>query len=84
MKKRQDVILVLTNNIGGLHSFRFEVVKAIVDAGYLVFISVPDDDERAKYFEEIGCQMVKTRFNRRGDESVGRYNSDVEISASHP
>ena len=59
-------VLILTNNTGGLHSFRFEVVKAIVDAGYLVFISVPDDDERAKYFEEIGCQMVKTRFNRRG------------------
>lgn len=66
MKKGQDVILILTNNTGGLHSFRFEVVKAIVDTGYQVFISVPDDDERAKYFEEIGCQMVKTRFNRRG------------------
>ena len=63
MKK---AVLFLTNNTGGLHSFRFEVVKAIVDEGFQVFISVPDDDERAKYFEEIGCQMVKTRFNRRG------------------
>lgn len=66
MKKGQDVILILTNNTGGLHSFRFEVVKAIVDAGYRVFISVPDDDGRAKCFEEIGCHIVKTRFNRRG------------------
>lgn len=56
----------LTNNIGGLHSFRKEVVKAIVDAGYEVYISEPDDDERVRYFEEIGCHIVKTDFNRRG------------------
>ena len=59
-------ILVLTNNIGGLHSFRKEVMKAIVDAGYDVYISEPDDDERVKYFEEIGCHIIKTDFNRRG------------------
>ena len=61
-----DTILVLTNNIGGLHSFRKEVMKAIVDAGYEVYISEPDDDERVKYFEEIGCHIIKTEFNRRG------------------
>ena len=59
-------ILILTNNIGGLHSFRKEVVQAIVDAGYEVYISEPDDDERAKWFEGIGCHIVKTVFNRRG------------------
>ena len=59
-------ILILTNNIGGLHSFRKEVMKAIVDAGYEVYISEPDDDERVRYFEEIGCHIIKTAFNRRG------------------
>lgn len=59
-------ILILTNNIGGLHSFRKEVVKAIVDTGYEVYISEPDDDERVKYFEEIGCHIIKTAFDRRG------------------
>lgn len=59
-------ILVLTNNIGGLHSFRKEVMKAIVDDGYGVYISEPDDDERVKYFENIGCHIIKTAFNRRG------------------
>lgn len=63
-------ILILTNNIGGLHSFRKEVVKAIVDAGYEVYISEPDDDERVRYFEEIGCHIVKTDFNRRGMNPV--------------
>lgn len=59
-------ILVLTNNIGGLHSFRKEVMKAIIDAGYDVYISEPDEDERVKYFEEIGCHILKTEFDRRG------------------
>lgn len=59
-------ILVLTNNIGGLYSFRKEVMKAIVDAGYDVYISEPDDNERVRYFEEIGCHIIKTKFNRRG------------------
>lgn len=59
-------ILVLTNNIGGLHSFRKEVMKAIVDVGYEVYISEPDEDERVKYFENIGCHILKTDFDRRG------------------
>ena len=62
----KSVILVLTNNIGGLHSFRKEVMKAIIDAGYEVYISEPDDDERVRYFEEIGCHIINTEFNRRG------------------
>ncbi|MBP3253731.1 MAG: glycosyltransferase family 4 protein [Bacteroidales bacterium] len=63
MKKR---ILVLTNNIGGLYSFRKDVMAAIVDANCEVYISEPDDDERVKYFEGIGCHIIKTDFNRRG------------------
>ena len=59
-------ILVLTNYIGGLHSFRKEVMKAIADDGYEVYISKPDDDERVKYFEEIGCHIIQTVFDRRG------------------
>lgn len=60
-------ILVLTNFIAGLHSFRKEVMKAIVDEGYQLYISVPDtDDSRIEYFKGIGCRIIKTNFNRRG------------------
>ena len=59
-------VLILTNGIFGLHSFRKEVVKAIVDEGNKVYISVPDDDPKADYFREIGCEIIKTTFNRRG------------------
>ena len=63
--------LVLTNNIVGLHSFRKEVMKAIVDAGYELIISVPDGKgEKADYFRNIGCEVVETEFNRRGMNPV--------------
>ena len=59
-------LLICINKVGGLYNFRREVVKAIVDAGYKVFISVPDDDPRAEFFQKMGCVIVKTPFNRRG------------------
>lgn len=58
-------ILILTNNFLGLHSFRKEVVKAIRDAGHDVTISAPFDEKKA-YFEEIGCKLIDTQFNRKG------------------
>lgn len=64
-------ILVFANFIAGLHSFRKEVMKAIVDAGYELYISVPDtDDERIRYFKGIGCKIIKTEFNRRGTNPI--------------
>ena len=59
-------ILVLTNHIGGLHSFRKEVIKAICDEGYNVTISVPEESSKSGYFREIGCDVIITEFNRRG------------------
>lgn len=59
-------ILVLTNDIGGLHSFRKEVMKAVCDADYKVFISVPEESPQVDYFREIGCEIILTEFNRRG------------------
>lgn len=63
---KQKTILVLTNNIGGLHSFRKEVMKAMIDTGYRVVISHPDGDERVGYFTSIGCEDQITEFDRRG------------------
>ena len=59
-------LLILTNSIGGLHSFRREVVKAICDAGYEVVISAPEESPKGQYFKEIGCEVVINTFNRRG------------------
>ena len=64
------IVLILTNSINGLHSFRKEVMKAIVDNGYKVVISVPELTPKADYFREIGCDVVLTCFNRRGMNPV--------------
>ena len=62
----KDKILILTNSIGGLYSFRREVVEAIVNAGYEVIISAPEMGQKGDYFNKIGCQIVLMKFNRRG------------------
>ncbi len=62
-------ILVLTNNFGGLYSFRKEVIKALIDERYNVTISAPFDEKKT-YFEEIGCQLINTQFNRKGTNPV--------------
>ena len=58
-------ILVLTNNFGGLHSFRKEVMQALKDAGHEVAISAPID-EKTHFFGEMGCKIIDTSFNRKG------------------
>lgn len=64
-------VLVLTNSISGLHSFRKEVMKALVDAGYDLYLSYPEEDaEKSSYFKEIGCHLLLTPFNRTGMNPV--------------
>ena len=62
-------VLVLTNNFLGLHSFRKEVMKAIRDAEHEVIISAPFDEKKA-HFEEIGCELIDTQFNRKGTNPI--------------
>lgn len=61
-------ILILTNNFAGLYNFRKEVIKALVDKGYHVVISAPSKDDAMKvaWFENIGCKLIETPFNRQG------------------
>ena len=61
-------ILVLTNNFGGLYSFRKEVMKALVDKGYHIVISAPSKNDAMKvaWFENIGCRLIEMPFNAQG------------------
>lgn len=60
-------ILILSNSIIGLFAFRKEVVAALVDKGFHVWISSPEDDvAKYAYFRELGCEMVDTPVDRRG------------------
>ncbi len=67
-------VLILSNSLKGLYSFRKEVLKAICDAGYDVFLSVPQADERAQYFQSIGCSIIETKLSRRGMNPLADFN----------
>ena len=60
-------VLILANSVVGLFSFRKEVVKALIEAGYQIVISVPcNEPEKTSYFRNIGCEIVASNINRRG------------------
>lgn len=59
-------ILVLANNMNGLMSFRKEVMQAMVEKGYEVYISVPYDKRYDDQVREIGLKIIDTKIDRRG------------------
>lgn len=75
MKSRR--VLVLTNFFMGLYSFRKEVIQAIIDKGYEVYISCPIVDAyeqaTANWFIDIGCKIIETNFNRKGTNPISDF-----------
>lgn len=67
MQKNKQKILILSNSIDGLFSFRKEVVKTILSKGYEVYISVPKGNtEKEEYFIKEGCLIEYLFIDRRG------------------
>jgi glycosyltransferase involved in cell wall biosynthesis len=62
-------ILVLTNSINGLYSFRRELIECLLEQNFNVTISSPVDI-RTRYFIEIGCEMIETNINRRSTNPI--------------
>ena len=58
-------ILVLNNCFEGLRTLRKEVFQALINEGYKVTISAPFDAS-ANFFKEMGCDVVDTKFERKG------------------
>lgn len=58
-------ILLLTNSLGGLYSFRKEVVESLINEGHRIIISSPAGIQ-APFFEELGCTILTTEFSRKG------------------
>ncbi len=61
--------LILANSSTGLYDFRNELVQKLLQAGYEVTVSLPDD-LRTKEFSEEGCKVIHTDINRRGVNPV--------------
>lgn len=51
-------IVILTNSLPGLRSFRLEVMKKFRDEGHSVTIYCPQHEETEE-FTEIGCEIKK-------------------------
>lgn len=59
-------ILVFSNSISGLYTFRKEVMTAIAQAGYSVYLVGPEDDNKIKHYDDLGCTIVPMQFSARG------------------
>lgn len=60
-----QLILILSNSSIGLYKFRFELIESLINKGFRVVISVPNEtysDELVK----IGCELYPLEINRRG------------------
>lgn len=58
-------ILILTNSINGLYSFRRELIEELLKRNINITISAPTDS-KTNYFIKNGCNVLDTRINRRG------------------
>ncbi|WP_026650869.1 glycosyltransferase family 4 protein [Butyrivibrio proteoclasticus] len=61
--------LILANSSGGLYDFRNELLTSLMDKGFEVVISLPDD-VKVKELREEGCKVIHTDINRRGVNPV--------------
>jgi len=71
-KNGMKSILVLTNSINGLYSFRRELIDRLIKDNCEVTISSPEDT-KSFYFDNIGCKLIHTSINRRGINPVADF-----------
>lgn len=62
-------ILILVNDVTTIIQFRTELVKALVDAGNKVLVSVPKS-ERNSEIEALGATVIETDASRHGTNPV--------------
>lgn len=57
-------ILILANALGGLYTFRRELIAELLREGYEVIISAPQG-KKAAFFTGMGCRFIETPVKRR-------------------
>lgn len=58
-------ILILSNHFITLYAFRKELISTLISEGNEVYLSLPESVDN-KYFEDLGCKIIKTKIDRRG------------------
>ena len=57
--------LILANSSSGLYDFRNELLIKLMQEGFQIVVSLPDD-LKTKELSDEGCKVVHTEINRRG------------------
>lgn len=57
--------LILANSSSGLYDFRNELLVKLMQEGFQIVVSLPDD-MKTKELADEGCKVVHTDINRRG------------------
>lgn len=58
-------VLILANHAITISLFRTELIEAMINEGYEVYISSPYG-EQLEYFIDLGCKFIETHVDRRG------------------
>lgn len=67
-------VLFLSNSIGALIDFRFELLQALVKRGDEVFLSSQIEPEATpKPLEDIGCTFIETKMSQRGKNPLDEF-----------
>ena len=61
--------MILANSSSGLYDFRNELLTGLMDEGFEVLVSLPDD-MKVKELKAEGCRVIHTEINRRGVNPV--------------
>lgn len=66
-------VLILTNSINGLYSFRRELIEELINEKFEVYISSPVG-YRKEYFEKLKCIFIETSIARHGLNPISDLN----------
>ena len=67
-------ILFLSNSIGGLINFRYELLEALVKRGDEVYLSSQiEKNASPKVLVDIGCKFIETKMNQRGKNPLDEF-----------
>ena len=78
-------ILILANDVTTIVQFRKELIKALVDAGNEVLVSVPAH-ERTKEISDLGATVIETASSRHGKnpfKDIGLYFNYKKLLKTH-
>ena len=66
-------ILFISNSVGALYNFRFELISKLIELNYKVYAIVPEK-ENENLLEDLGCHCMTIHMNRRNTNIIEDIN----------